>query len=229
MKINGSILNLVGMRIFDAPCTGEDTNLDELKHDVINLIKRSWKFYNDFLDLEDQNSLNPLELYGTLQIASNSSDIEIDLFYRNCVSISDCLYHLYFKVFLKMVDTWSVFPDELDSFKESISTFEDKYSEDLTKICLLVGIYFESLDTRYMHIKEYAYHSFLDDEKELEDFRQSSHYQYVIHRLPKIDLSPADSYENMTKDDLIDEFVKFQVENRKLRDVIFNGTTFETE
>lgn len=223
MKIEGSILNLIGTRIFDAPYTGEDANLDELKHEIIDLIKRSWKFYNDFLDAENTSELSKLELYGASQIASN--DIVIDLFYRNCVSIEDCLYHLYFKKFLEMVDTWSIHRGEIDSFKEYVHTFEDKYGEDLTKICLLVGIYIESLDARYMHIKEYAYYSFyfLDDEKELENFRQSSHYGYVVNHLPKIDVSTADSYENMTEDELIDEFVKFGIENTKMRDKIFEN------
>ena len=58
MKIEGSILNLIGTRIFDAPYTGEDANLDELKHEIIDLIKRSWKFYNDFLDSENTNELS---------------------------------------------------------------------------------------------------------------------------------------------------------------------------
>lgn len=221
MKIEGSILNLIGTRIFDAPYTGEDANLDELKHEIIDLIKRSWKFYNDFLDAENTNELSKLELYGASQIASN--DIVIDLFYRNCVSIEDCLYHLYFKKFLEMVDTWSIHRGEIDSFKEYVHTFEDKYGDDLTKICLLVGIYIESLDARYMHIKEYAYYSFLDDEKELENFRQSSHYGYVVNHLPKIDVSTADSYENMTEDELIDEFVKFGIENTKMCDKIFEN------
>ena len=223
MKIEGSILNLIGRSnpIFDASYTGENANLNELKHAIVDLIKRSWKFYNDFLDAENTNALSKLEMYGAFQIAYNSSDVEIDLFYRNYTAIRESIYHLYFNVFLSMADTWSIFPDEHDSFKESISAFEDKYGEDLTKICLLVGIYLKSLDVRYMHIKKYAYYSLLDDEKQLEKFRQSSHYQYVINRLPKIDVSTADSYENMTKDELIDEFVKFQVENDKLRDAIF--------
>lgn len=223
MKIEGSILNLIGMRIFDMPYTGEDANLDELKHEIIDLIKRSWKFYNDFLDSEDANELSKLEMYGASQIASKSTDIEIDLFYRNCVSIEGCLYHLYFKEFFKMVDTWSIHRGEINSFKESVHTFEDKYGEDLTKICLLIGIYFESLGTRYMHVKEYAYHSFLDDEKELENFRQSSHYRFVVNRLPKIDVSTADSYENMTEDELVDEFVKFGIETAKMRIKIFEN------
>ena len=223
MKIEGSILNLIGTRIFDAPYTGENANLDELKHEIIDLIKRSWKFYNDFLDSENTNELSKLEMYGASQIASKFTDIAIDLFYKNYTSIENCLYHLYFNVFFEMLDTWSISLGEIDSFKESVHTFEDKYGEDLTKICLLVGIYIESLDTRYMHIKEYAYHSFLDDEKDLEDFRQSSYYGYVVNHLPKIDVSTADSYENMTEDELIDEFVKFGIENIKMRDKIFEN------
>ena len=223
MKIEGSILNLIGTRIFDAPYTGEDANLDELKHEIIDLIKRSWKFYNDFLDSENTNELSKLEMYGASQIASKFTDIAIDLFYKNYTSIENCLYHLYFNVFFEMIDTWSISLGEIDSFKESVHTFEDKYGEDLTKICLLVGIYIESLDTRYMHIKEYAYHSFLDDEKDLEDFRQSSYYGYVVNHLPKIDVSTADSYENMTKDELIDEFAKFGIANTKMRDKIFEN------
>ena len=223
MKIEDSILNLIGMRIFDAPYTGEDANLDELKHEIIDLIKRSWKFYNDFLDAENTNELSKLEMYGASQIAFKSSDVEIGLFYRNYTAIGECLYRLYFNIFLEMVDTWSIHRGEIDSFKEYVHTFEDKYGEDLTKICLLVGIYFESLDARYMHIKEYAYYSFLDDEKELENFRQSSHYGYVVNRLPKIDASTADSYENMTEDELVDEFVKFGIENTKMRDKIFEN------
>lgn len=223
MKIEGSILNLIGTRIFDAPYTGENANLDELKHEIIDLIKRSWKFYNDFLDSENTNELSKLEMYGASQIASKFNDITIDLFYKNYTSIENCLYHLYFNVFFEMIDTWSISLGEIDSFKESVHTFEDKYGEDLTKICLLVGIYIESLDTRYMHIKEYAYHSFLDDEKDLEDFRQSSYYGYVVNHLPKIDVSTADSYENMTEDELIDEFVKFGIENIKMRDKIFEN------
>ena len=225
MKIEGSILTLIGRSnpIFDASYTGKDANLNELKHAIVDLIKRSWKFYNDFLDAENTNELSKLEMYGAFQIASNSSDVEINLFYRNYTAIEDCLYHLYFKLFLNMVDTWSIHRGEIDSFKESISAFEDKYSEDLTKICLLVGIYIESLDARYMHIKKYAYYSLLDDEKELENFRQSSHYKFVVNRLPKIDVSTADSYENMTEDELIDEFVKFGIENTKLRDKIFGN------
>ena len=223
MKIEGSILNLIGMRIFEMPYTGEDANLDELKHDIIDFIKRSWKFYNDFLDSEDTNELSKLEMYGASQIASESLDIGINTFYRNHTLIGDRLYHLYFKVFLNMVDTWIIHRGKINSFKESVHTFEDKYGEDLTKICLLVGIYIESLDTRYMHIKEYAYHSFLDDEKDLEDFRQSSYYGYVVNHLPKIDVSTADSYENMTEDELIDEFVKFGIENIKMRDKIFEN------
>lgn len=223
MKIEGSILNLIGTCIFDAPYTGENANLDELKHEIIDLIKRSWKFYNDFLDSENINELSKLEMYGASQIASKFTDIAIDLFYKNYTSIENCLYHLYFNVFFEMIDTWSISLGEIDSFKESIHTFEDKYGEDLTKICLLVGIYIESLDTRYMHIKEYAYYSFLDDEKDLEDFRQSSYYGYVVNCLPKIDVSTADSYENMTKDELIDEFVKFGIENTKMRDKIFEN------
>ena len=223
MKIEGSILNLIGTRIFDAPYTGENANLDELKHEIIDLIKRSWKFYNDFLDSENTNELSKLEMYGASQIASKFTDIAIDLFYKNYTSIENCLYHLYFNVFFEMIDTWSISLGEIDSFKESVHTFEDKYGEDLTKICLLVGIYIESLDTRYMHIKEYAYHSFLDDEKDLEDFRQSSYYGYVVNHLPKIDVSTADSYENMTEDELIDEFVKFGIENTKMRDKIFEN------
>lgn len=162
-------------------------------------------------------------MYGASQIASKFNDITIDLFYKNYTSIENCLYHLYFNVFFEMIDTWSIFLGEIDSFKESVHTFEDKYGEDLTKICLLVGIYIESLDTRYMHIKEYAYHSFLDDEKDLEDFRQSSYYGCVVNHLPKIDVSTADSYENMTEDELIDEFVKFGIENTKMRDKIFEN------
>ena len=223
MKIEGSILNLIGMRIFEMPYTGEDANLDELKHDIIDFIKRSWKFYNDFLDSEDTNELSKLEMYGASQIASKFTDIAIDLFYKNYTSIENCLYHLYFNVFFEMIDTWSISLGEIDSFKESVHTFEDKYGEDLTKICLLVGIYIESLDIRYTHIKEYAYHSFLDDEKDLEDFRQSSYYGYVVNHLPKIDVSTADSYENMTEDELIDEFVKFGIENTKMRDKIFEN------
>ena len=223
MKIEGSILNLIGTRIFDAPYTGENANLDELKHEIIDLIKRSWKFYNDFLDSENTNELSKLEMYGASQIASKFNDITIDLFYKNYTSIENCLYHLYFNVFFEMIDTWSISLGEIDSFKESVHTFEDKYGEDLTKICLLVGIYIESLDTRYMYIKEYAYHSFLDDEKDLEDFRQSSYYGYVVNHLPKIDVSTADSYENMTEDELIDEFVKFGIENTKMRDKIFEN------
>ena len=223
MKIEGSILNLIGTRIFDAPYTGENANLDELKHEIIDLIKRSWKFYNDFLDSENTNELSKLEMYGASQIASKFNDIAIDLFYKNYTSIENCLYHLYFNVFFEMIDTWSISLGEIDSFKESVHTFEDKYGEDLTKICLLVGIYIESLDTRYMHIKEYAYHSFLDDEKDLEDFRQSSYYEYVVNHLPKIDVSTTDSYENMTEDELIDEFVKFGIENTKMRDKIFEN------
>ena len=223
MKIEGSILNLIGTRIFDAPYTGENANLDELKHEIIDLIKRSWKFYNDFLDSENTNELSKLEMYGASQIASKFTDIAIDLFYKNYTSIENCLYHLYFNVFFEMIDTWSISLGEIDSFKESVHTFEDKYGEDLTKICLLVGIYIESLDTRYMHIKEYAYHSFLDDEKDLEDFRQSSYYGYMVNHLPKIDVSTADSYENMTEDELIDEFVKFGIENTKMRDKIFEN------
>ena len=223
MKIEGSILNLIGTRIFDAPYTGENANLDELKHEIIDLIKRSWKFYNDFLDSENTNELSKLEMYGASQIASKFNDIAIDLFYKNYTSIENCLYHLYFNVFFEMIDTWSIYLGEIDSFKESVHTFEDKYGEDLTKICLLVGIYIESLDTRYMHIKEYVYHSFLDDEKDLEDFRQSSYYGYVVNHLPKIDVSTADSYENMTEDELIDEFVKFGIENIKMRDKIFEN------
>lgn len=223
MKIEGSILNLIGTRIFDAPYTGENANLDELKHEIIDLIKRSWKFYNDFLDSENTNELSKLEMNGASQIASKFNDITIDLFYKNYTSIENCLYHLYFNVFFEMIDTWSISLGEIDSFKESVHTFEDKYGEDLTKICLLVGIYIESLDTRYMHIKEYAYHSFLDDEKDPEDFRQSSYYGYVVNHLPKIDVSTADSYENMTEDELIDEFVKFGIENTKMRDKIFEN------
>ena len=223
MKIEGSILNLIGTRIFDAPYTGENANLDELKHEIIDLIKRSWKFYNDFLDSENTNELSKLEMYGASQIASKFTDIAIDLFYKNYTSIENCLYHLYFNVFFEMIDTWSISLGEIDSFKESVHTFEDKYGEDLTKICLLVGIYIESLDIRYTHIKEYAYHSFLDDEKDLEDFRQSSYYGYVVNHLPKIDVSTADSYENMTEDELIDEFVKFGIENIKMRDKIFEN------
>lgn len=223
MKIEGSILNLIGTRIFDAPYTGEDANLDELKHEIIDLIKRSWKFYNDFLDAENTNELSKLEMYGASQIASNSTDIVIDLFYRNCTSTENFLYHLYFNKFLEMVDTWSIHRGEINSFTEYVHTFEDKYGEDLTKICLLVGIYIESLDARYMHIKEYAYYSFLDDDKELENFCQSSHYGYVVNRLPRIDVSTADSYENMTEGELIDEFVKFGIENTKMRDKIFEN------
>lgn len=223
MKIEGSILNLIGTRIFDAPYTGEDANLDELKHEIIDLIKRSWKFYNDFLDAENTNELSKLEMYGASQIASNSTDIVIDLFYKNLTPTEDFLYHLYFKEFIKMVDTWSIHRGEISSFKESVHTFEDKYGEDLTKICLLVGIYIESLDARYMHIKEYVYYSFLDDDKELENFCQSSHYGYVVNRLPRIDVSTADSYENMTEGELIDEFVKFGIENTKLRNKIFEN------
>lgn len=223
MKIEGSILNLIGTRIFDTPYTGEDANLDELKHDIIDFIKRSWKFYNDFLDSENTNELNKLEMYEASQIASKFTDIGIDSFCKNYTSIENCLYHLYFNVFLEMIDTWSISLGEIDSFKEYVHTFEDKYGEDLTKICLLVGIYIESLDTRYMHIKEYVYHSFLDDEKELENYRQSSHYGYVVNHLPKIDVSTADSYENMTEDELIDEFAKFGIKNTKMRDKIFEN------
>ena len=223
MKVEGSILNLIGMCIFDAPYTGEDANLDELKHEIIDLTKRSWKFYNDFLDSKNTDELSKLKIYGASQIAFKSSDVEIGLFYRNYTAIGECLYRLYFNIFLEMVDTWSIHRGEIDSFKESVHTFEDKYGEDLTKICLLVGIYFESLDARYMHIKEYAYYSFLDDEKELENFRQSSHYGYVVNRLPKIDVSTADSYENMTEDELVDEFVKFGIENTNMRDKIFEN------
>ena len=91
MKIEGSILNLIGMRIFEMPYTGEDANLDELKHDIIDFIKRSWKFYNDFLDSEDTNELSKLEMYGASQIASESLDIGINTFYRNHTLIGDRL------------------------------------------------------------------------------------------------------------------------------------------
>lgn len=223
MKIDGSILDLVGMRIFNASYTGENADLSKLKHDIVDLIKRSWKFYNDFLDAEDVHELTKLEMYGASEIASNSSDFEINLFYKNIFADNDCLYHLYFNAYRKIVDTWKVFPDELDSFKESIKVFEDKYGEDLTKICLLIGIYFESIDTRYMHIREYAYGNLLEDEKELEEYRQSSHYRYVTNRPPKIDSFAVYSYENMTKDELIDEFVKLHIEHRKILDVIFEN------
>ena len=227
MKIDGSILNLVGSRIFDTQYIGEDADLGKLKHDIVDLIKRSWKFYNEFSDAADEKSLTQLEMYGAAELASNSSDISIKLFYKNIFASSmhdDILYRLYFDVYSKMVNDWEVFQDDLDSFKSSIASFQDAHGEEPTKICLLIGIYFVSLDTPYMYIREYAYYNFLDDEKEAEEFRQTSQYRYVINRPAKFDLTISDSYEHMTVDELVNEFARVRTEYDKMIDKIFENT-----
>lgn len=227
MKIDGSILNLVGSRIFDTQYIGEDADLGKLKHDIVDLIKRSWKFYNEFSDAADEKSLTQLEMYGAAELASNSSDISIKLFYKNFFASSmydDILYRLYFDAYSKMVNDWEVSQDDLDSFKSSIESFQDVHGEELTKICLLIGIYFVSLDTPYMYIREYAYYNFLDDEKEAEEFRQTSHYRYVINRPAKFDLTISDSYEHMTVDELVNEFARVRTEHVKMIDKIFENT-----
>lgn len=230
MKINGSILNLIGSRIFisDTPYNGEGADLDlvKLKKNIINLIKRSWNFCNDFSDAEDEKSLTQLELYGAAQLAFNSSDIMIKIFYSNMLASSmhdDYLYRLYFDAYRKMVNEWEVSQDELDSFKFDIAAFRDVHGEELTKICLLIGIYFQSLDSWYMHIREYAYYNFLDNEKEAEEFRQTSHYRYVTNRPARFDLTISDSYEHMTVDELVNEFARVQTEHIKMSDKIFEN------
>lgn len=227
MKIDGSILSLVGSRIFDTQYIGEDADLGKLKHDIVDLITRSWKFYNEFSDAADEKSLTQLEMYGAAELASNSSDISIKLFYKNIFASSmydDILYRLYFDAYSKMVNDWEVSQDDLDSFKSSIASFQDAHGEKLTKICLLIGIYFVSLDTPYMYIREYAYYNFLDDEKEAEEFRQTSHYRYVINRPAKFDLAISDSYEHMTVDELVNEFARVRTEHVKMIDKIFENT-----
>lgn len=224
MKINGSILNLVGMRMFDAPYTGENADLNKLKKEIIDLIKRSWNFCNEFSDAEDEKSLTQLELYGAAQLASNSSDMTIQLVYNNMCASSMCddyLYRLYFGAYNKMVNDWEVSQDDLESFKSDIAAFQDAHGEELTKICLLIGIYFQSLDSWYMHIREYAYYNFLDNEKEAEKFRQTSHYRYVTNRPAKFDLAISDSYEHMTVDELVNEFARVQTEHTKMINKIF--------
>lgn len=224
MKINGSILNLVGMRMFDAPYTGEDADLNKLKKEIIDLIKRSWNFCNEFSDAADEKSLTQLELYGASQLASNSSDMTIQLVYNNMCASSMCddyLYRLYFGAYNKMVNDWEVSQDDLESFKSDIAAFQDAHGEELTKICLLIGIYFQSLDSWYMHIREYAYYNFLDNEKEAEKFRQTSHYRYVTNRPAKFDLTISDSYEHMTVDELVNEFARVQTEHTKMINKIF--------
>lgn len=224
MKINGSILNLVGMRIFDAPYTGENADLNKLKKEIIDLIKRSWNFCNEFSDAADEKSLTQLELYGAAQLASNSSDMTIQLVYNNMCASSMCddyLYRLYFGAYSKMVNDWEVSQDDLESFKSDIAAFQDVHGEELTKICLLIGIYFQSLDSWYMHIREYAYYNFLDNEKEAEKFRQTSHYRYVTNRPAKFDLSISDSYGHMTVDELVNEFARVQTEHNKMINKIF--------
>lgn len=224
MKINGSIINLVGMRMFDAPYTGDGADLGKLKKEIIDLIKRSWNFCNEFSDAVDEKSLTQLELYGAAQLTSNSSDMTIKLFYGSILASSmrdDFLYRLYFDAYSKMVNDWEVSQDDLDSFKSSIASFQDVYGEELTKICLLIGIYFQSLDSWYTHIREYAYYNFLDNEKEAEEFRQTAHYRYVTNRPAKFDLAISDSYEHMTVDELVNEFVRVQTEHTKMVNKIF--------
>lgn len=224
MKINGSILNLVGMRMFDAPYTGENADLNKLKKEIIDLIKRSWNFCNEFSDAADEKSLTQLELYGAAQLASNSSDMTIQLVYNNMCASSMCddyLYRLYFGAYNKMVNDWEVSQDDLESFKSDIAAFQDAHGEELTKICLLIGIYFQSLDSWYMHIREYAYYNFLDNEKEAEKFRQTSHYRYVTNRPAKFDLAISDSYGHMTVDELVNEFARVQTEHTKMINKIF--------
>lgn len=227
MKINGSILNLVGMRMFDAPYTGENADLNKLKKEIIDLIKRSWNFCNEFSDAADEKSLTQLELYGAAQIASNSSDMTIRLFYNSMLASprmrDDFLYRLYFDAYLKMVNEWEVSQDDLDSFKSDIAAFQDAHGEELTKICLLIGIYFQSLDSWYMHIREYAYYNFLDNEKDAEEFRQTAHYRYVTNRPAKFDLTISDSYEHMTVDELVNEFARVRTEHIKTIDKIFEN------
>lgn len=224
MKINGSILNLVGMRMFDAPYTGENADLSKLKKEIIDLIKRSWNFCNEFSDAADEKSLTQLELYGAAQLASNSSDMTVQLVYNNMCTSSMCddyLYRLYFGAYNKMVNDWEVSQDDLESFKSDIAAFQDAHGEELTKICLLIGIYFQSLDSWYMHIREYAYYNFLDNEKEAEKFRQTAHYRYVTNRPAKFDLSISDSYGHMTVDELVNEFARVQTEHTKMINKIF--------
>lgn len=224
MKINGSILNLVGMRMFDAPYTGENADLNKLKKEIIDLIKRSWNFCNEFSDAVDEKSLTQLELYGAAQLASNSSDMTVQLVYNNMLASSmrdDYLYRLYFDAYSKMVNDWEVSQDDLESFKSDIAAFQDAHGEELTKICLLIGIYFQSLDSWYMYIREYAYYNFLDNEKEAEKFRQTSHYRYVTNRPAKFDLTISDSYEHMTVDELVNEFARVQTEHTKMINKIF--------
>lgn len=228
MKINGSILNLVGSRIFifDTPYIGEGIDLDKLKKDIINLIKRSWNFCNDFSDAEDEKSLTQLELYGAAQLASNSSDITIRLSYDSIFASSvhdDYLYRLYFGAYSNMVSDWTVSQDDLDSFKSSIASFQDVHGEELTKICLLIGIYFQSLDFWYMHIQEYAYYNFLNNEKEAEEFRKTRHYRCVTNRPAKFNLTISDSYEHMTVDELVNEFARVQTEHFKMTDKLFEN------
>lgn len=230
MKINGSILNLVGSRIFisDTSYIGEGVDLDlvKLKKNIINLIKRSWNFCNDFSDAEDEKSLTQMELYGAAQLAFNSSDTMLKIFYSNMLASSmydDYLYRLYFDAYRKMVNEWEVSQDELDSFKSDIAAFQDVHGEELTKICLLIGIYFHSLASWYTHIKEYAYYNLLDNEKEAEEFRQITHYRYVTNRPAKFDLTISDSYEHMTVDELVNEFARVQTEHIKMSDKIFEN------
>lgn len=230
MKFNGSILNLVGSRIFisDTSYIGEgaDQDLAKLKKNIINLVKRSWNFCNDFSDAEDEKSLTQLELYGAAQLAFNSSDMAVKIFYSNMLASSmhdDYLYRLYFDAYRKMVNEWEVSQGELDSFKSDIAAFQDVHGEELTKICLLIGIYFQSLDSWYMHIREYAYYNFLNNEKEAKEFRQTSYYRYVTNRPAKFDLTISDSYEHMTVDELVNEFARVQTEHFKMTDKIFEN------
>lgn len=230
MKINGSILNLVGSRIF-IPNTpyineGADHDLVKLKKNIIDLIKRSWNFCNDFSDAEDEKSLTQLELYGAAQLAYNSSDMAIKIFYSNTLAsimYDDCLYRLYFDAYSNMVSDWAVSQDDLNSFKSSIASFQDVYGEELTKICILIGIYFQSLDSWYMHIQEYAYYNFLNNEREAEEFRKTRHYRCVTNRPAKFDLTISDSYEHMTVDELVNEFARVQTEHFKMTDKIFEN------
>lgn len=228
MKINGSILNLVGSRIFifDTPYIGEGVDLVKLKKDIIDLIKRSWNFCNDFSDAADEKSLTQLELYGAAQLTYNSSDITIKLSYESFFASGTCndyLYRLYFDAYSEMVNDWAVSQEDLDSLKSSIAVFQDVHGEELTKICILIGIYFQSLDFWYMYISEYAYYNFLNNEKEAEEFRQTEHYRYVTNRPDKFDLSISDSYEHMTVDELVDEFARVRTEHFKMTDKIFEN------
>ena len=228
MKINGSILNLIGSRIFifDAPYIGNGADLVKLKKDIIDLIKRSWNFCNDFSDAADEKSLTQLELYGAAQLVSYSSDITIKLSYESLFASSahdDYLYRLYFDAYSKMVNDWAVSQDDLNSFKSSIALFQDAHGEELTKICILIGIYFQSLNHWCTHIREYANYNFLDNSKDAEEFRQTSFYRYVTNRPAKFDLTISDSYEHMTVDELVDEFARVRTEHFKMTDKIFEN------